>query len=179
MHAKFDQTACIRESEHHARLNTRRKLKLEHPADCIYLNDGDHRHFGIGLYCLEDADSQQRIGGISVYDVESVLGTPRAESNGCSPHIGPEKPPGLEPKMHINVGSGVVNFEWDPARSALGDSEYTHITCLCSDKSLKLFRISPDFCSYQLLSSVRSDTIDNNNQIIGLDLSCIHFNNTR
>lgn len=167
MHAKSDPTACIPKSEHPARLHARRKLDLEHPADCIYLNDGDQRHFGIGLYRLEDADSQLRTGGISVYDLESVLEpTPQAGSS-------------LKPKMHIDAGSGVVNFEWDPASQACRNPESTHITCLCSDKSLKLFRVCPDFSGYELLSSVRSDTIDDNNQIIGLDLSCVHLNGTR
>ncbi|KAH8582322.1 WD domain [Cryptosporidium sp. chipmunk genotype I] len=139
------------------------------------MNDVDNRHFGVGLYCLEDAKSQHRIGGINIYDIQSVLET-HEYPNYCS-----ETAENLEhkPKMYINAESGVVNFEWDPKGVNLDDSDLTHITCLCSDKSLKLFRIEPGFSSYKLLSSVKSESIDNNNHIIGLDLSCIYLNGTR
>ncbi|KAJ1609233.1 hypothetical protein OIY81_2428 [Cryptosporidium canis] len=157
-------------------------LRLEHPADCIYLNKRDQRHFGVGLYCLEDADSQHRIGGISIYDVEPALSTPeddigllKSGPEGCGQHTHL----GLEPKLYMDAESGVVNFEWDPESGGSGESEPTHITCLCSDKSLKLFQIDSGFSSYRLLSSVKPSTIDSNNQIIGLDLSCIYLHNSR
>ncbi|EAK90078.1 hypothetical protein [Cryptosporidium parvum Iowa II] len=176
MHAISGPNACTLKSELNSRLHAMQILKFEHPADCIYMNGVDNRHFGVGLYCLEDAESQHRIGGINIYDIQSVL-----EIHDGHPNYSSKTAENVEhkPKMYINAESGVVNFEWDPKDVNLNNPDFTHITCLCSDKSLKLFRIDSDFCSYKLLNSVRSENIDNNNHIIGLDLSCIYSNGTR
>ncbi|KAF7456879.1 hypothetical protein HWI79_2577 [Cryptosporidium felis] len=168
------------------KLRVKSILQFEHPADCIYVNSSDNRHFGVGLYSLEDPKTQKRVGGVDIYDTLSILGLDEEEpgyehaldsDSGSSGSAGTQR----GPKVRIDAGSGVVNFEWEHGGQFQGSIGFdsTQIICLCSDKSLKLFGIASNFESYSLMNTVRSPTIEENNQVIGLDLTSVRVDGTR
>ena len=152
-------------------------LKCDYPSDCVYFSKRNKDYFGVGLYFLEDEHIQSRVGGISIYNTSKVVSEfskdPKTKLTGK----------GSEPELFINAESGVVNFEWCQfGDDCCGDGESNGnglnlspelITCLCSDKTIKYFYVDLESLNYRLLNSIRSENINDNNSVIGLDLSTI------
>ncbi|KAH8741725.1 WD domain protein [Cryptosporidium ryanae] len=158
-------------------------FECKYPSDCIYFSRKNRDYFGVGLYFLEDELTQNRIGGISIYNKNKII---NEFSKKFKTKLTYEA---SKPDLFINTESGVVNFEWDK----FDDDFYTNnvnnhncsshnsdlITCLCSNKTIKYYYVDLESLNYTLLNSIRSKNVDDNNNIIGLDLSSVSHNGTK
>ncbi|KAK6588364.1 WD domain [Cryptosporidium xiaoi] len=158
-------------------------LECKYPSDCIYFSRKNSDYLGVGLYFLEDEQTQRRVGGVSIYNRKKIID----EFSRNPKTILTED--ASKPELFIDTESGVVNFEWDKFGSDFyTNNGYDHnclnsslelITCLCSNKTIKYYSVDLKSSNYTLLNSIRSENVDDNNNIIGLDLSSVSVYGTK